>query len=124
MAADPDTGTAPDPAAPAPPAGGEGTPTLAAVAEKVDQLAGVVQQLVGRAHDGSQDAVQTRLDSPGSVQDQVRDELARAKREQDAAALQEKVETTAQTVAALAEKTPAAPVRRVTRVMFGKDPAQ
>ena len=112
------TDTAPDPAAD-PAAGPAGGPTLAGLDEKVDRLAGAVERLLGRAHEGSQDAVQARLDGPGSVADTVREELARAAREKQAADLQAQVASTAQTVAQLAEQTPAPPLRRVTRVMFG-----
>jgi hypothetical protein len=111
--------TAPDPAAdPA----AAGTPTLAALDSKIDRLAAVVERIAGGAHAGSQDAVEARLDSPGRIAAVVRDELTRAGREREAADLAATVQSTAETVAQLAEQPPRAPVRKVTRVMFGRDP--
>lgn len=121
MTADPAAAPpAADPPAADPPAADP--PTLAALDQKVDRLADAIEKITGTAHQGSTEAVQGRLDAPGAIAQQVREELARADRERQAGELQATVESTAATVKALAEKPPVAPMRKITRAMFGKDP--
>lgn len=101
-------------------AGPEDTPSVSALDEKVDRLATAVESILDKLHGGSQQVVERRLDAPGSVAEQVREELARRDREAKLDSTSARVETVAETVAKLTEKTPEAPQRRVERYMFGR----
>jgi hypothetical protein len=99
---------------------GEGqAPSNAALDAKVDGLAEKVDALIGALHGKSQEATQERLDAPGSVAAQVQAELDRRDRRAKAEDTAAQVGTLSETVAKLAEKPPEAPVRWVTRRVWG-----
>jgi hypothetical protein len=107
---------------------GAGQPTVAELAErqdrtdsKVDQILGIVSKLAPGAPPAATDTTQDRLDAPGTVAEQVRDELARRDKAAEEASLKDTVGGLAETVKGLTEAKPRDPQRRVTRIMFGAD---
>jgi spore cortex formation protein SpoVR/YcgB (stage V sporulation) len=112
------------------PAGGDGPADT--TGERLDRLEGAVGRIeaaLGRvvpaAHEASRDRVEARLDRPTSVEEQVEAELAkrdkRARADKDKAdrdkAEKDWRDQTEQRLAALAEKPPAPPERRATRIL-------
>jgi hypothetical protein len=51
------------------------------VESKVDALAALVERIIPKARQASQERVETRLDRPSTVEEQVQRELARAEKE-------------------------------------------
>jgi cell division septation protein DedD len=101
-------------------------PTVAELAERQDRTEGKLDQILealkgtaGALHKPAQQATEARLDAPGNVAAEVQAELDRRDKATRAADTEAKVGTLSETVAKLAEKTPEAPVRRVTRWMYG-----
>ncbi len=120
------------PAAPAPPApsgpGSSGTPqTIAELDEKIDAVIETLRGLIGTAHGQAAQHTADRLDRGSSVEETVRAELAKLQAERDRKAkeqgLTDQVTSTAAELAAvkakLAETPPEAPVRRITRMIWG-----
>jgi hypothetical protein len=108
---------------------GAGQPTVAELADrqretdgKVDQILTRLAELVPKAP-AAADTTQGRLDAPGTVAEQVREELARRDKAAEEASLKDTVGGLAETVRGLTEAKPRDPQRRVTRIMFGTDDA-
>jgi hypothetical protein len=96
-----------------------GDDRVGALADRVDKLTTLVERFVSGAHGASQDAVQDRLAAPDRVAQIVRDELARTDAQARDEATRQKVESHAEVLAKLTEKTPVEPQTRRSRIMFG-----
>jgi hypothetical protein len=120
---EPTSPPSPDPATPPEGGGGEGTPTVAELAQRVNSMDSKLDTLISSLHGKAADHTEARLDRNSSIADQVQAELAKAREHEakEKAARDAKADSDdlKARVAALAEKSPAAPVRRVTRLMFG-----
>jgi flagellar biosynthesis/type III secretory pathway protein FliH len=101
-------------------------PPSADTGERLDRLEGAVgriEQALGKlvptgTRADSEQRVQRRLEAPSTVEDQVRAELAKARREEaDQAAAAGKEETLNQRLAKLEERPPAPPVKRATKML-------
>jgi hypothetical protein len=91
------------------------------VEHRLDRIEAALARLVPKSRADSEARVESRLDRPTDVQEQVRAELARAEEEQAAARAEEQAkaetETVSQRLAKLEETPPAPPVRRATRAL-------
>lgn len=111
-----------EPATETPPAEtGPGEDRMDRIEDKVDKLAAAVSKLIPGSHAEAEDRVESRLDRSSTVEEQVRAELDKAKREQEAAAAADadkaERETVGQRLARLEEKPPQPPVRRATKLL-------
>lgn len=118
------TTTANDPPAGDPPAGaaaGDTGERLTRVEAAVGRIETALARIIPASHADAQQRVETRLDRPASIEEQVQAELAKARQEQEAqaAADAEKAEREdiKAKVATLTEKPPEPPVRRATRLL-------
>ena len=95
--------------------------TIDALASKVDRLAELVAKVIPGSHAQAEQRVEERLDRPSTVEEQVKAELDKAKREEAERAAREARDADdkqlRETVAKLAEKPPEPPVRRATRLL-------
>lgn len=110
------------------PAAGDGAPSNAELAQRVDGLASkldmVLDKLGGardQAHDAAQQHTEERLDRPSGIAEEIRAQLA-ARDQADAAAAKDREaadwrQSVDGKLAGMAEKTPEAPVRRIERAM-------
>lgn len=85
--------------------------------ERVGRIENAVESILTALHGGSQKAVETKLDAPGSVAEEVQRELAR--RDQKAAEDRKDLDLKSlkETVAKLTEKKPESPPRKVEQLM-------
>jgi uncharacterized protein YceH (UPF0502 family) len=103
------------------PAAADASSRIDGLERKVDAIIDRLGQLVGGAHKDATATTQARLDEPGSVAEEVRRELARAKQEEIAneseAERKARLEALEDKVVKLTEKTPEPPPRRVEKIM-------
>lgn len=89
---------------------------------KVDQILGLLQGK-GKPHATAQQATETRLEASSTIADEVARELARAREKEDREARERgqagELAAVKEQLAAMSEKPPRPPVRRVTRLMYG-----
>lgn len=118
MATDQDT-TAPDGGTD--PAGPDGGDRLDRLESKVDRLADAVANLIPGSHAEATDRTEARLDRPSSVEEQVAHALRQAQEDQERrvkeARLAGDVQSVKDSVAALQEKPPAAPIPRREKLL-------
>jgi len=95
----------------------------AATDTKLDQILAAIGGGTGQARDSAQGAVQGRLAAPGDLPAQIQAELDRrdqaTKAAEREAATGSRLDALERRTAATADRPPAQPERRVTRVMFG-----
>ena len=109
-----DTGTGPE---------AERITTIENLSDKVDRLATAVSQvLAGKgpaaaAHEKAEDATEDRLGRPSTVEEQVAAALEARDREARQAQLHEDVASAKADLAALKEKPPETPIRKIERIM-------
>lgn len=97
---------------------GEGD-RLTRIEERLDTLAAAVSRLIPGSHKEAQQRTEERLDRPSTIEEKVREELARRDREAALKSAQDEAQSLGQRVARLEEKPPEPPERRSTRVMWG-----
>ena len=87
----------------------------------LERIEAALARVIPGSHDEAQQRVEDRMDRPSQVQEQVRQELARARAEQDAAAAAAERDaehkSLKERVAALAETPPRPPARRATKLL-------
>jgi hypothetical protein len=94
---------------------------VGAVERAVERVEQAIARLVPSSREDSRERVESRLDRPSTIEEQVRAELGRAQSEQagreQAQADKDERESISQRVSKLEERPPAPPVRRSTKLL-------
>ena len=93
------------------------------IAEKVDQILGILGKDKGKAHDAAEQHTEEKLDRPSNVADEIRQQLEERDRADAARRKDEEAQGTLASlkaqVAALTEQPPVPAPRRIEKIMWG-----
>lgn len=101
--------------------GQQGAAGAAPGGDRLDRLEAKVDSLIGSLHQGSQTAVQARLDAPGATADEVRRQIEERDRQRAAEQAEQakdgRLQALEDKVTGMAEQAPEPPLRRVEKFM-------